>query len=162
MSPDVTERVRRLHGLGKSDSEIAARVRLSRRTVSYCRGKLLLLPPNPPKRKSKLPRRQSEVNREAARRSGWPSDLRPREVAVMNVMADGGSRTGEQICDAIGLDWSDWRLRSARPGGSTLAFLVSRGMLSRVGRTVSDSGNRRTLYALAPGVKRRPPQGGGA
>lgn len=79
-----------------------------------------------------------------AERNGWPSDLRPRAVQILNLLAHAGVPLNRrQIADGIGMEWKGSRksLVSNDPEGSYLAHRAS-GLRfcrpSRIARTLWD------------------------
>lgn len=101
--------------------------------------------------------------RRFARESGWPEDLRPREVQILNVLADRGvPMTRFELAQAIGMrtDRTGNRgnhvtlelLTGNGPGGTYTASLMRRGMLLKLQRAVSGfgQGKNRDLYFLGP------------
>jgi hypothetical protein len=72
-----------------------------------------------------------------ATENGYPSDLPPRCVQMLNALARaGGGMTRRQLASAIGLPWRGSRrsLKSGAPGGSYLATLQRAGLVVRVGK----------------------------
>jgi hypothetical protein len=90
--------------------------------------------------------------RDYARRHGWPEDLRPRAVQILEVLARCGPMTRPQIAEAIGMPWRGTRssLKSNDAAGSYLAELQRRGLVDRSGRIVKGQGVGKSisLYAL--------------
>lgn len=171
--------LRRLNALGYSDAEIAAETGLDRRTLQDRRNKLGL-PSNALNERhrrrvaektaeqlrkaglSSLGELRSEAFRQAARACGWPEDLRPRSVQILNELYRRGPMTRRQIADAIGMPWKGSRnsLHSNDAEGTYLAHLMRRGLVIRFGRLVKGSadgtqgsGKGQHLYALAPEVE---------
>jgi len=102
--------------------------------------------------------------RQAARRCGWPEDLRPRSVQILNALWDRGPMTRRQIADAIGMRWKGSRasLSSNDPEGSYLAHLQARGLVVRLGRfaqsrSAAGRGSRCYVYSLPPWIERSVP-----
>lgn len=101
--------------------------------------------------------------RRYARENGWPEDLRPREVQVLNALAARGvPMTKPELAAAIGMPTSE-AFRSGKrrvllsgngPGGTYTASLSRRGLIVSLGRlaTVAGRGRGRSrcLYALGP------------
>ncbi len=70
------------------------------------------------------------VWRERARSAGWPEDLRPGEVAVLNALWDRGPLTKKELADAVGVPWQGLKtLHSNGQGGSHMATLMRRGLV---------------------------------
>lgn len=97
---------------------------------------------------------------EFAKRHGWPSDLRPRAVQILDLLYQYGLHTRRQIAEAIGMPWKGSRksLVSNDAEGSYLAHLAARGLVVRSLRVVRGRGKGGScdLYSIAPGVKRGP------
>lgn len=95
-----------------------------------------------------------------AERSGWPADLRPRAVQILNVLYERGPQTRRQLAEAIGVPWLGSRktLHSNDPEGSYLAHLQKRGLVVRLGRIVRQGGQGQNvnLYSIPAHIKRRP------
>ena len=74
---------------------------------------------------------------DAARRLGWPDDLRPRELQILHALYTIGPMTRREIADAVGMPWKGTRhsLHSNAPEGSYLATLISRGLAVDIGRS---------------------------
>lgn len=100
--------------------------------------------------------------RDYAARNGWPGDLRPRAVQMLNAMYDHGPQTRRQLCDRVGMPWKGSRksLVSNDPEGSYLAHLQARGLVRRLGRVVKGRGrgSATNLYAVPITIKRGDPQ----
>lgn len=96
--------------------------------------------------------------RDFARRSGWPQDLRPRAVQILNLLADQGPKTRREIAAALGLPWRGSRLslKSNDPEGSYLAHLMKRGLLVCLGRQVKGKGRGQStcLYSVSLAAER--------
>lgn len=162
---------------GWSDTEIAAELRRDRHAVS-ARRKTLGLPCNAYgervcKKISAGFQRQCErlglsgpaelrtaAFRRFARESGWPEDLCPREVQILNLLADRGvPMTRMEMAtamgmrtDRIGCNGSPVLLSGKGKGGSYTGKLLRRGMLLKLARAVSGFGQgaNRDLYYLGP------------
>lgn len=100
-----------------------------------------------------------ESYRAYARECGWPEDLRPRSVQILNLLAAAGVPLDRrQIAEGIGMPWKGTRnsLASNDPEGSYLAHLAARGLVLRLPRAkhVLGEGRGRTcdLYCLGPGA----------
>jgi hypothetical protein len=167
----VIAEVRRRHRAGQNDSEIAQALGCWRQTVGRVRRRLGLSERShsgaTARRKVESQRRTLGIAtagelrrlsyRRYAARNGWPEDLRPRAVQILNLLAGSGlPLTRRMIARGIGLPWIDSRrsLKSNDPEGSYLAHLVKRGLVLRLprARPVHGEGRGRTcdLYALGP------------
>lgn len=98
--------------------------------------------------------------------NGWPDDLRPREVQILNVLARSGvPMTALEIATAIGANTSTTHRTGSRrlilcgngPGGTYTASLMRRGLvigLANAGpackTTGKGCGQRKHLYTLGP------------
>lgn len=93
---------------------------------------------------------------------GWPADLRPRAVQILDLLYQYGPKTRRQIVAAIGMSWLGSRksLRSNDPEGSYMAHLIARGLVVRSLRVVKGRGKGGScdLYSIAPHVRRGPCQ----
>jgi hypothetical protein len=174
---DVQERVRALHAGGLLDREIASRVGLGRRQVAHVRKNLLGLPVHAGRVleiKRTLPARQAlslgirhggDLRRLAFRQfavaNGWPEDLRPREVQILNVLAEQGPQTMHDLAvkigmrtDRIGGNGRPALLVGNGPGGTYTASLMRRGLIWQQTRyaTGGPKGKNRlpNLYCLTP------------
>lgn len=91
--------------------------------------------------------------REFAASRGWPVDLPPRAVMILDAFSMYGPMTRKQIAAAIGMEWHGSRasLKSGTPRGSYLAELVALGLVVDLGRIVKGTGKGHSvhLYALA-------------
>lgn len=178
------------HALGWSDSEIAAAwsqrfaacVPINRHTIGERRAKLGLADNSFSKhrrrrvaiktaeqlRKAGLPsigHLRVEAFKKRAREAGWPEDLRPRAVQILNAMWDKGPMTRRELADAIGMPWKGSRpsLHSNDPEGSYLAHLMARGLVVDLGRVVrrpvagprGGQGKNVHLYSLSPFIERK-------
>ena len=99
--------------------------------------------------------------RDRAVKAGWPADLRPRAVQILNVLWDRGPMTRRELADAIGMPWKGSRksLVSNDPEGSYLAHLIKRGLVISLGRVAQvlgqGRGKSRQVYSLNMWVERR-------
>jgi hypothetical protein len=104
--------------------------------------------------------------REYAAASGWPSDLRPRHVQILDALYVHGPHTRRQLCERLGMPWKGSRksLVSNDPEGSYLAHLQARGLVLRTTKRVpltdgvkakngKRSGKNVYLYLLPLGVQ---------
>lgn len=165
---------RRLHAQGYSDEEIASQGGHNRHTVARWRRQEGLSANTFSERRigrvrektvaqlqtaglSSLAEVRSLAFRGFADRHGWPADLRPRHVQILNLLAGAGVPLDrQQIAAGIGLPWIGSRksLCSRDPEGSYLAHLAARGLVLRLfrARRVLGEGKGRTrdLYTLGP------------
>lgn len=177
-APELIEQVRQLHGEGLNDFEIARRLGLSREIVHPIRYSRLKLPPNQVSIKA-AGRRAVQTQyatlgiktagelralsyRQYAAENGWPEDLRPREVQILNVLADRGvPMTKHELALAIGMPTDPFvggkrriLLAGNGPGGTYTASLLRRGFLVRLKRALpvqgQGKGRSRDLYLLGP------------
>jgi hypothetical protein len=179
-APATKEAIRRLHGDGLLDSEIARRLDLDRRSVSACRAKRLKLPVN-----AEAVLRVQRENVEKQRRSlgirhggdlrtlgfrrfaierGWPENLQPRAVQILEALAVAGRPMNRwELATIIGQDVERIRetrlgqrklLKSNGRGGNYVAELMRAGLVICLGRVQSTGarrrGNTRCLYMLSP------------
>ena len=97
-----------------------------------------------------------------ATRHGWPADLRPRAIQILDLLYQKGPHNRRQICEAIGMPWKGTRksLCSNDPEGSYLAHLIARGLVvaSKRAHKVHGQGKGKScdVYAIAPHVTRGP------
>jgi DNA-binding transcriptional ArsR family regulator len=162
--------LRRLNGLGYSDTEIAESIGCERHTISKWRQRLNL-PSNArgDRYKARVRVKTAEQCRKAgvstlgavralafrkrAAEAGWPADLRPRAVEMLEALSARGPLTRREIAEAIGMPWkgSRWSLKSNDPEGSYLAHLMAQGLVISLGRLVRQGGKGRNchLYSLA-------------
>lgn len=171
--------IRLLHAGGWTDAEICATLgRIAGRHVGReavgARRRVLGLPHNgfsEHRRRTVAAKTKEQLDRagvatlaelrcqawgDAARRCGWPRDLRPRAVQILNTLFQRGPMTRRQISDAVGMPWKGSRrsLVSNDREGTYLWNLVHRGLVVRLPRLVKGVGKGRSLhlYALALGV----------
>lgn len=102
---------------------------------------------------------RTKVFRDRARAAGWPEDLRPRAVQILNLLYERGPMTRREIADAIGMRWRGSRasLTSNDSEGSYLAHLIRRGLVVSLGRAVKGKGRGHStqLYAVPLTVEPR-------
>ena len=168
-----------LHGQGLTDTAIAARLGCERHTVGDHRGKLGL-PANTHSawqrrrvaartreqlRRAGLPTLaalRAQAYRDRAAAAGWPDDLRPRAVQILNALWDRGPMTRRELAEAIGMPWKGSRksLTSNDPEGSYLAHLIKRGLVINLGRLrkASGRGHSTCVYSLPLWIDRKPRQ----
>lgn len=177
--PGICRRIqttlRRLHGRGYSDSEIAEVVGCSRSYVSQHRREMGL-PSNAyndryrarVRRKTLAQCRQAGVPNLGAYRAmiyarraaaaGWPEDLRTRHVEILDLLYDHGPKTRREIAEALGMPWKGSRksLVSNDPEGSYLAHLQARGFVVCLARKLpmGGPGKNVSLYMVPPYVRR--------
>lgn len=180
--PEVLDRVRALHAEGLPDRAIAERLagtvapgQKGHWQVKEIRRNRLGLPTIPDiegKRqavKTQFARLgiasggelRGLAYRKFAAANGWPEDLRPREVQILNVLAEHGPKTRLELAGLIGMR-TDRRDRPGHlalltgngPGGTYTASLLRRGLVARQARFTSGRGkgmNRLPdLYLLTP------------
>lgn len=89
--------------------------------------------------------------------AGWPRDLRPRHVQILDALWRIGPMTRRQLADAVGMPWKGSRrsLTSNDIEGSYLAHLQARGMVTRLIKAVRGPGRGKRhgntdLYLLTP------------
>lgn len=99
---------------------------------------------------------RSQVFRDRARAAGWPEDLRPRHVQILDLLAERGAMTKRELCVAMGLSWTVSRraLKSNDPEGSYTAHLLARSLVVMLWEYPGGKGNRLGWYMLAPGVEK--------
>jgi hypothetical protein len=172
--------VKKLYGRGLPDTTIAKELGLTYWRVKHIRKTYVGRPPHPDptsrqrsianQRKTLGVKSAGELRAWAYRRyaveNGWPEDLRPREVQVLNVLAARGVPLSlVEIVEAIGMR-TDKRnsvhggpslLTGNGPGGTYTASLARRGLVlelrnSGVSRRASGKGSSRksSLYTLGP------------
>jgi hypothetical protein len=162
--------LRAKHAAGWSDSEIGQAWGCERHTVGDWRHRLNLpdntLSEHRRQRVADKTRQQcqaagvkslAEVRakafRDYAKQYGWPEDLIPREVQILNALMRNGPQTRRQLADAIGVKWKGSRkslVSPKRPGGSYLAHLMKRGLVVTLGRVVKGKGRGKScqLYSI--------------
>jgi DNA-binding CsgD family transcriptional regulator len=171
--PALLAYVAQEHAAGRLDTEIASgwqamhpELYVCRESVSYYRRKVLGLPINEHRRlevRRDAQRKQMAVLRissfaDLARRrhrrfvlqSGWPIDLKPLEVRVLNVLAErGGYMTRKEIARGIGCrspDQRDW-FKCGYGSQTALGNLMRRGLIRRSnGRTRKGQGKGGSSY----------------
>lgn len=172
-------RLRELHAEGWCDAEIAKDLGACRHNVGTVRKKLGLprhiggkgekwhprqrerhVRETLPKQFATLGvRNPGEIRARSYRRyaaeNGWPEDIRPRAVQILNLLAATGvPLTRRQICDGIGMKWKGSRksLVSNDKKGTYLQALADRGLVVRLGRVCQGEGKGKSsyLYTLGP------------
>lgn len=149
--PELIEAVRHLHAEGLHDRDIARRLGRDRDQVHAIRYARLKLPANAAAVAAAARqavrtqyerlgiRSAGELRALSYRRyaveNGWPADLRPRAVQILNLLSAAGvPLSRRQIADGIGMRWKGSRrsLASNDPEGSYLAHLAARGLVTRL------------------------------
>ncbi len=175
LTPATERIIRDGHAKGWTDTTIGEQLGLDRRTLCDLRQRLGL-PSNAlsdwrRKRVAAKTREQLEAAgldnlaqlraktfRERAREAGWPEDLRPRAVQILNALWDNGPMSRREIADAIGMPWKGSRksLVSNDPEGSYLAHLMARGLVVSLGRVRKGKGKGHStqLYTLPLWIER--------
>lgn len=184
--------IREKHPLGWSDSAVAELAGVDRRWVCELR-RQIGLPSNALSAwhrakvgaKTRLQcqaagvKSLAEVRRLAfkkyARENGWPEDLLPRQVQIMNAIYERGPLTKRRLCEVLGMPWkgsghkTTFYSNQPADGGSYLAGLLRRGLLISLRKYVWGEGPRggkmpgRTpcdLYLIPLNVKRGGPWDG--
>lgn len=177
------DRVRVACAAGGTDRDIAARLNLTREQVTHVRNRLGI-----PRDAAavRAAARRAVANqgrtlgvsnggqlraygyRRFARANGWPEDLPPRAVQVLNVLAEHGPKTKRELAEAIGMPttqiggngYPTFLKASARSStmkghGSYTALLVARGFVARHRRSAGPGSGARggklpDLYLLTP------------
>jgi hypothetical protein len=162
--------IRRLSLQGLTDTEIAPLVGLCRSEVSRQRRRMKLPPSAAGLKRAQLQAVRSQcatlgiaaptelrsrAYRLFAQESGWPEDLRPREVQILNALAARGvPMTRRELSEAIGMrtDREDRPghvalLSGNGPGGTYTASLLRRGLLAvfKRGCVVAGAGSGKSL-----------------
>lgn len=88
---------------------------------------------------------------------GWPADLRPREVQILETLWHLGPQTLPELARRIGCrpNKRGKLLHGNGPGGTYTATLLRRGLILAI--PVSRTGNLRRprfLYSIAPAVEK--------
>lgn len=167
--------VRVYHAAGYCDREIAQRLGVERRWFSEKRLGMGLASNALSERRrrqvadktrqqiqaagvSSLAEIRVKAYRQFARKRGWPEDLRPRAVLILDVLYEQGAMTRREIAEAVGMPWKGSRksLCSNDPEGSYLAHLTARGFVSvaKRGRRVHGRGKSLNTYSVTPGIIR--------
>lgn len=175
MPADMLEQVRTLYASGLTDADIARQLGLARRTVTYLRRKRLGLPTNADAvlaarrraQKAQLaslgipnPAHLRRISyRKFAASRGWPAELGPRDVQILEALAVAGKPlTKRALATMIGLDIPEsMRSRKILKGhgkNSSLAILDGLGLVVRLKRQHRVTGKGRgyscDLYTLSP------------
>jgi hypothetical protein len=176
--PGFDDAIRRGHAKGWSDSEIAAELGTVRENVRS-RRRCLRLPANgwTEHQKQRTRERTIEQLRRAglkslaelrvkafqdyARGHGWPADLPPRCVQILEVLGNAGPQTREQLTAALRMKWHGSRTSlkggCQHKGGSYLAILIRRGLVMQLKRAVKrkGKGHNVSLYTLPLTIERK-------
>lgn len=194
-NPRFVAFVRECHAKGWSDAETAAAWGCNRRCVEDLRHKLGL-PHNAysTHRRRKVAAKTAEQLRKAglpsighlrveafkqyARERGWPEDLKPRQVQILELLWDNGPMTREEIGQRLGLRKKPRKLPSGRIGhwypmhcntpghGADTSYtgdLLRRGLIISLGRVVRNrpagarngQGHNTVLYSLPLTIERK-------
>lgn len=176
-APDFVAFLKEKNALGWSDARIAFARRVDRPAVAHLRRKLGLpvqtfsaFQRNCTREKTLEQIKAAGVKsladvrclafRDFARRRGWPEDLRPRAVQILNTLWARGPMTRRELADAIGMPWKGSRksLVSNDPGGTYLTHLMRRGLvvcLPRAHRvTGKGKGHSCHIYSLPLTIER--------
>jgi hypothetical protein len=167
--PEFEKYLREKYAAGWSDAEIAQGYGCDRHTVGDFRERFGL-PPQPwtDHQRKLVGQRTKEQCRKAgvkslaevrrlafkkyARAYGWPEDLLPRQVQMLNALLRFGPMTRRQIAEAVGMPWKGSRksLVGNVPSGTYLYDLIERGLVVNLGRVVKGkgSGYSRCLYSI--------------
>lgn len=175
---EVLAAVRRECAAGGTDAAVARRLGLTREQVTHVRNRLGI----PRDEAAVLAARRAGVKtqyarlgvrtagelralayREFARENGWPEDLRPREVQILNALAARGvPMTAPELAAAIGANTAERHRTGKRrillsgngPGGTYTASLARRGLVVNLGRLAAvagrGKGRSRCLFTLGP------------
>ena len=97
---------------------------------------------------------RAKAYRKFARDRGWPEDLRPREVQIMDLLYERGPHTRRGIAEGIGWntqrDQRTWLCCGKYGRGSYLANLMARGLVIRLsGRVVKGESSGKSCYLYA-------------
>lgn len=167
--------VRRLNAEGLPDTDIAGRLGVERHTASKHRKAMGL----PSHEKGRVWRERivaasaaqcrragvrsmgelrSAVFAARAVRAGWPADMPPAAVKILDALADHGPMTRPEVATATATRWLGSRktFKAKLPGGSYFAYLVSRGYVVDLGRVARNGGRggNSHLYSLAADAER--------
>ena len=159
--PAILERVRELHAEGLTDAAIAERVGLERRAVTWVRGKRLKLSVNreaiDEARQRAFKRQRESLGitcggelralgyRKYAESRGWPSDLAPRAVQMLDLLAAHQPLTRERLSELMGMAWHGSRSSLKSQRGSYLGELLRRGLVAYQRRSRPGPRNERRL-----------------
>jgi transposase-like protein len=181
-SPEEMEAVRAARAEGGTDSDIARRLGKTREQITHIRNRLGL--PRDAAAILESGRRAVKKQQERlgvksggelralgyrryAAACGWPEDLPPRAVQILNILAEHGPKTASELADAIGLkakrNTADGhrmyltcasRSNLVRGHGTYTGLLISKGLVHREQRYVTGRGKGKNrlpcLYILTP------------
>jgi hypothetical protein len=176
--PETVDKVRAALADGLTDADAGRRLGMTRWQVTHIRRTRLKLPKNA---EAILAAQRRGVESQAralgvtvggglrklayrvyAAQNGWPDDLRPREVQVLNALAARGvPMTRLELAQAIGMrtdrvgaNGTLALLSGNGPGGTYTASLLRRGLLAVIKRAShvagQGRGKSRSLYHLGP------------
>lgn len=181
-SPEEMEAVRAARAEGGTDSDIARRLGKTREQITHIRNRLGL----PRDAAAILESRRRAVKtqhsrlgvanggelrslgyRQYASACGWPEDLPPRAVQILNVLAEHGPKTAQELAEAIGLKpkrnsvgghfmylTCASRSNLVRGHGTYTGLLVAKGLVHREQRYLTGRGKGKNrlpcLYILTP------------
>ena len=187
-SPAGEATLRQRHAEGWSDAEIAPEIGMTRRSAQAWR-RALELASNAfsEHRRGKVREKTQEQLRKAglpsighlrveafkrrAREAGWPEDLKPRQVEILNLLWDNGPMTREALGQAMGLKKKPRTTPHCRPwfamhcnttghkcDTSYTGDLLRRGMIVTLGRVVKGrgQGGNVCMYSLPLNIQRGP------
>lgn len=182
-SPEEVERVRGALAEGGTDAAVAARLGLTREQVTHVRNRLGLPRDEGAVRAARRRAVRTQFARLGVRsggelralgyrryaaENGWPEDLPPRAVQILNVLAERGPQTKRELAAAIGMATGQTgcngspmflkaSARSATMHGhaSYTALLAARGLVLRQRRSAGPGSGVRggklpDLYSLSP------------
>lgn len=176
LADELLDQVRNLHAEGKTWSAIAAETGLKYDQAKHIGQRLgLASNPDPTRGRRSVSSQMQTLQisspaelrtlayRKYARECCWPEDLRPREVQILNVLAEHGPKTGLELAAAIGARTDlinrgngggrKW-LAGNGPGGTYTATLRRRGLIYYAGRYQAGRGKGKSrlpgVYMLTP------------
>lgn len=160
LDPKKIAKIPKLHARGLTDQAISDQIGIERRYVSELRREKFRLPVNAESVRESMRRGvkkqlktlglssptqlRTRAFRLYAIENGYPEDLRPREVQILNALATHGPMTREQISAVIGMkprlsSPANGRLplymSGNGPGGSYTASLIRHGLICYVHRS---------------------------
>lgn len=136
-----------LYEQGLNDREIAERLSRNQGHINRVRRQLGL--------KSKFFGSQGRDNafKQFAIDRGWPAELKPREVQIVNALYERGPMTKREICESIGMEWQG-QFHSLKTNGrhkSYLGSLMARGLIVRLPQKTKER-----VYGIPATVQRGP------